>query len=150
MPLGLVIDSPSDPTSSDEWAVISSDGSGNWVVQNTIVASLDFVNTISASYDYSVDFTVGGQSPSIGDYYTPGTDTFAPPPSPPPNWSAIVEADFDQIVTDLGQLLSDAGNLDPTDLSNAFGNATTDCSGGYTANESALMTAIYNYIAGGG
>ena len=146
MGLGNIVDSPSG-NSQDSWALISSDGNGNWIVQNTIVANLSFINSITSSYDYLVDYTVGGQSPSIGDLYTPSSDSFQAPPT---DWVAVVRNDFDGLVSEIQGVLDDASNLDAADLQTAFNQATSDSQGSYTPNQAALMQAIFSYIAGGG
>src|ERR1700678_4097271 len=136
MPLGLVIDQNSNTAANDTWALVTSG-----IVVNTIVSNLAGVQAIAASYDYSVDLTIQGQTAGIGWTYNPTTDTFAAPPPPPMDWIPAVEADFDQVVADLAQLLSDASNLDPTDLATAYAYALADSESSFTTNELTLMNA---------
>jgi hypothetical protein len=145
MPLGQIIDQNSNTAANDTWALVTSG-----IVVNTIVANLASVQAIAANYDYSVDLTIQGQSAGIGWTYTSATDTFAAPPPPPTNWIQVVELDFDQVCADLQQTLSDAANLDPTDLATAYANALNDSESGFTTNQLTLMNAIYSYILGGG
>jgi hypothetical protein len=144
--MGAIIDQNSNTSSVDTWALIT----GTTVV-NTILCNLAGAESIQASYDYLVDLTVQGQTAGIGWTYAPSTDTFSSPPPTPTDWELIVEEDFDQIVTDLLQLLSDASNnLTPTQLAVAYSYATADSSGSYTTNQAALMDKIYQYILNGG
>lgn len=145
MSLGQIIDQNSNIAANDTWALVVSN-----IVVNTIISNLAGIQTIAASYDYSVDLTVQGQAAGIGWTYNPTTDTFASPPPPPIDWVPVVEADFDQLVTDLLQTLSDASNLSSTDLATAYAYAVSDSSALFTPNQLTLMNAIYTYIVGGG
>jgi hypothetical protein len=146
MPLGNIVDpNTSNPAQNDTWALVT----GTTVV-NTIISSTTAITSVSGSYDYSVNLHIQGQVAGIGWSYNPTSDTFAAPPPPPPNWIAIVEADFDQVCVDLLQTLSDAGNLNSTDLATAYAYALSDSESTFSSNQLALMNAIYAYIASGG
>jgi hypothetical protein len=149
MPLGIIVDQNPNAASVDLWALVT----GTTVV-NTIESDYAGIQNIQSSYDYLVDLTEQGQVAGIGWTYAPQTDTFTGPSTPPPDWITVVEDDFDNLVDDLLQCLQDAGemggNLSPTDLAQAFSNATLDSQASYTPNQAALMLAIYQYILGGG
>lgn len=70
--MGVIVDPNIDPASIDNWALVS-----NSLVTNIIAAQQSFIETISQSYDYAVNTSVGGQSPKIGDTYNSGSDTFS-------------------------------------------------------------------------
>lgn len=147
--MGSIIDQNSNTTSNDNWALIT----GTTVV-NTIISNLSGIEAIQSNYDFLVDMTIQGQSAGIGWTYTSTTDTFAAPPPQETDWITVVQDDFDNIAIALLQCLSDAGSgggdLSPTDLANAFANATTDSSPSYSTNQATLMTTIYQYILNGG
>jgi hypothetical protein len=146
--MGTIIDQNSDASANDTWALVT-----NGVVVNTIISNFAGIQNIQSQYDYLVDLTIQGQTAGIGWTYTQATDTFAAPASPPNNYIQIVQDDFDQIVNDLLQVLSDvyvAGNLSPDQVASAFAAAAIDSSASYTTNMSTIMTAIYNFVQNGG
>src|ERR1700677_3227145 len=145
--MGTIVDQNSDASAEDNWALVT----GTMVV-NTIVGDLSDITSIQGSYDYLVDYTIGGQDASIGDTYDPVGDTFTSPPPPPPDWISIVQSDFDNIAESLLACLTDAGsnggNLSPTDLATAYSNSLSDEESKFTTNQLTLMNSIYSYILG--
>lgn len=140
--MGIILHQNANEASNDSWALVS-----GGIVQSIITANLAFVTSIQESYDYLVDITVSAQIANPGWVYDSGGDSFS---APPIDWISVVRNDFDNIIAVLAVCLGDSVNLSPEDLQTAYNDAVSDSSASFTANESDLLTAIYNYIAGGG
>lgn len=140
--MGTILHQNSNEASNDSWALVS-----GGTVQSMITANLAFVISIQGSYDYLVDVSVSAQTANPGWIYDSGLDTFS---APPIDWISVVRNDFDNIIAVLAVCLSDSVNLSPEDLLTAYNDSISDSSASFTTNEADLLTAIYNYIAGGG
>ena len=152
MPLGLIIDpNTANPSQSDVWLLVT-----NGVVVNAIECdATEMTTTFAASYDYCVDSVVQGQTTAgIGWTYDPTSDTFTAPPTPPFDWVAQVQADFDGIASAITGCLEDAGsgggNLSSTDLATAYSYSLSDSESTFSPNQLTLMNAVYAYILSGG
>lgn len=78
--LGNIVDQNTNPLAVDNWAIVI----GTTTV-HVIAANLNYIQSISPTFDYAVDITIGGQSSAQAGYvYNSGSDTFAPPVPPLP------------------------------------------------------------------
>lgn len=147
MGLGNIVDQNSDTSANDTWALIS-----GTIVVNTIISNFSGIQNIAGNYDYCVDLTMQGQEAGVGWVYTSGTDTFASPPSPPTDWVAIVQDDFDSIATAIEQVLSDyqGAGLTTQQLATAYSYSLIDGQAAFSKNQLVLMNSIYQYVLGGG
>jgi hypothetical protein len=148
-PLGMIIDPNPITTASDVYALVL-----NNTVINTIMASANDIQSIAATYDYSVDITMQGQAFAyIGCSYNGATNQFTRPPAPPINWVQNVELDFDTVIEDIQQILNDAGesggNLSPTQLLQAYNSALND-NPNLDVPTLTLIASIYQYVLAGG
>jgi hypothetical protein len=141
---GIIVDQPDNSTTYNDWALVT-----GTTVANIINANLNFIQSIQSSYDYLVDLTVGNNYSNCepGSVYNVGSDTFSPPPI---NYIQRLESDLDAVFAALSQALADSQGMSSADMVSACDNANSDSSGSFSANESALATAIYNWIQGGG
>lgn len=152
----IVVDPNSNVTSADTWALVS-----NGFIVNTILASVNDINqsimdnvTYYTAMDYIVDLTIQGQRAGIGWSYNSTLDQFTAPTPPPPNWSDVVQTDFDSVASDLTQLVTDSGplggSLTTQQIQAAFNAAIEDSESFFTPNQMTLMNAILNYVQSGG
>jgi len=149
MPLGMIVDQNPIVTAVDVYALVL-----NNTVVNTILASYNDIQAIYKTYDYSVDVTMNGNaSASIGYTYNASNDTFIAPPAPPINWVANVQADFDNVISGLQQIINDCGssggNLTNDQITTAYNSSLNDNPGLDEATTN-LMTTIYQYVLAGG
>lgn len=148
MALGLIIDpNTQNPNSADVWALVTGDS-----VVNTIVASTNQIAAIAKDYDYLIDLNVQGQNAGTGWTYDSEQDQFTPPPSAQQDFVEAVQADFDAVADGILQLLSDyqGSGITQQQLNQAFVGCLNDTQSTFSANQLALMNAIYNYVLGGG
>lgn len=137
--------------SVDTWALVSDD-----TVINTILDTTEDMNSseILNSYDYVVDLTMQGQAAGVGWTYNPGGNTFTAPPPPPIDWQDVVQTDFDTVMQDLIQLVtdcgSDGGSLTTDQIQAAYEAALEDSEADFTPNQLALMGTILSYVKSGG
>jgi hypothetical protein len=148
-PLGIIVNQNPIMTAVDVYALVL-----NNLVVNTILASYNDIVSVSATYDYSVDITMGGQAEAgIGDTYNASQDTFIAPPAPPMNWVANAQSDFDSIIGALQQVVIDCGpsggNLTSNQISTAYNSSLNDNPGLDTPTLN-LMSTILQYVLAGG
>jgi hypothetical protein len=148
-PLGIIVDQNQNPNAVDVYALVL-----NYVVVNTILASYNEILNISSTYDYCVDITMNGQADAgIGYTYNASLDQFIAPPSPPINWVANAQNDFDSIISAIQQILIDVGpsggNLAPSDIQTAYNSSLND-NPGLDAATLNLLVLIYQYVLAGG
>lgn len=154
--MATVVSPNSNVHSSDAWALVS-----NGLIINTILASVNDINqalslgpNIYTAMDYLVDLTIQGQSASIGWSYNSQLNSFMPPTPPAPNWSDVVQSDFDAAASDITQIVTDSGplggSLSTQQIQNAFNAAIEDSESFFTPNQMALMNLLLNYVKSGG
>lgn len=149
MPIGMIIDANPLPKAVDIWALVL-----NNIVVNTIVASTNDIQAIYKTYDYSVDVTMQGQAEcGTGFTYNASLNQFIPPPSPPIDWVANVQADFDNVISSLQQVMIDigpsGGSLSPAQINTAYNSSLND-NPGLDIPTRNLMTTILQYVLSGG
>jgi hypothetical protein len=144
--LGIIVDQNSDPTASDNWAIVISG-----VVAEFVTASYNFVSEYTSAFDYAVDMTVGGQTGvEVGYYYDPTTDTF----SASMDYNTALQADINALQTAYLQCLSDynaavtAGSTSQADAGVSAG--LSDASATYSSNEASPFEALVALVQSGG
>lgn len=147
--LGIIVNRNPDPKAADIYALVL-----NNTVVNTIIASYNDIILLSRSYDYTIDITMNGDpTAGIGCTYNAGLDTFIHPPAPPINWVENVRTEFNDLISNLQQMVIDSGvnggKLSPIDISAAYNSALND-NPGLDNQTLALVEAIHQYILAGG
>jgi hypothetical protein len=145
MPLGMIVDINPNHNASDVYALVSQN-----IVVNTILCSYNDILRISSNYDYCVDVTMNGDSQcGPGFTYNASDDTFIAPPSPPMDWVANAETDFDTIISSIQQVIVDSGPqggaLTTQQVNAAYNSALNDNPGLSQATLTMLQT-VYNYV----
>jgi hypothetical protein len=136
--LGNIVDTPSDPNSQDNWALII-----GGVVQEVIVADLSFIQSIQSQYDYLVDVTVcpNAQEAAPGNNYIASTDNFVESDA---NAIAQLGSDLYMVAVYFGSILADAQGMTLGDVNTAISNLNSSDTGGF---DSVQLTAWTNLLA---
>ena len=148
-PLGMIISQNPVVDANDVYATVL-----NNVVTNTILASYNFITSIAQDYDYCVDLTMQGDpAVSTGYTYNASLNQFTAPPAPPIDWIQNVRQDFDNIISDIHQVIIDCGkqggSLNNNNIQAAYNSALNDNQNLDIATTNLLATILQYVLAGG-